>query len=232
MKGTTLETQAAIGYGSVVEMADVATPTVRTYIGEVKSITPPSETTDTPQATHMQSPGKTHEYVDGMTDPGEFSFETNLVVGSVSDRYLMAAKGKKKVVFQTFPSGHQLIFNGVRSGYEKSVPLDDVMTATVTMKVSGEPTLTEPTAPRNLSVPTIKGVPAVGSPLTVEQGVWAGVMTLSYQWQADGVDIVGATNSTFVPVTANIGDVITCELTGENDDFDLVVVTAATAAVA
>jgi hypothetical protein len=225
------ETQASIGYGSVVEMADVATPTVRTYIGEVKSITPPSDSTDTPDGTHMQSPNKTREFVEGLTDPGEFSFETNLVVGSASDRYLMVAKGKKKIVTQTFPSGHQLIFTGIRSGYEKAVPLDDVMTATVTMKVSGEPVLTEPTAPRNLVAPTIQGVAAVGSPLTVEPGVWAGAMDITYQWQADGSDIVGATGPSFVPAVGNVGAVITCELTGANDDFDTTVATAGTTAV-
>jgi hypothetical protein len=225
------ESQASIGFGCVVEMADIATPTVRTYIGEVKSITPPSDSTDTPDATHMQSPNKTREFVEGLTDPGEFSFETNLVVGSASDRYLMAAKGKKKIITQTFPSGHQLIFTGIRSGYEKAVPLDDVMTATVTFKVSGEPTLTDPTAPRNLVAPIINGVAAVGSPLTVDPGVWAGASSLTYQWQADGVDISGATNSSFVPLVGNIGDVITCEVTGENDDFETMDETAGTAAV-
>ncbi|HTN60270.1 MAG TPA: phage tail tube protein [Devosia sp.] len=225
------DTKAGIGYGSVVELADAATPTAYAYVGEVKSITPPSETTDTVDASHMQSPNKTREFIDGMTDPGEFSFDMNLVPGSTSDRLLMAAKGKRKVVRQTFASGHQLIFIGIRSGYEKSVPLDDVMTATVTFKVSGEPTLTEAAAPRNIEAPVIVGVAKVGAPLTVDPGIWAGAMGVTFQWKADATDIVGATGTTFIPLAENIGDVITCEVTGTNDAFDLAAVSAATTAV-
>lgn len=225
------DTKARIGHGTVVEMADVATPATRTYIGEVKSITAPNESTDTPDATSMQSPNKTREFVDGLTDPGEFSFDTNLVVGSPSDLYLIAAKGKRKIVFMTYPTGHQLIFYGVRSGYEKTVPVDDVMTATVTMKVSGDPTLTEVTAPRSLVAPVIDGVAKVGAPLRVDGGVWAGATGVTYQWQADGTNIVGETGSSFVPKTANIGDVITCEVTGANDDFTTMAETAGTVAV-
>lgn len=225
------DTKAGIGYGSVVEMADVATPTVRTPIGEVKSINPPSETTDTPDATHMQSPNKTREFVDGLTDPGEFSFDMNLVPGSASDRYLMAAKGKRKVVYMTFATGEQLIFFGVRSGYEKSVPVDDVMVATVTMKVSGSPTLTEVTAPRNLVAPLVVGVAKVGAPLTVDPGMWAGATSLEFQWQAAGADIVGATGDSYIPVTGDIGDAITCEVTGVNAGFSVMAGTAATATV-
>ncbi len=225
------DTQAAIGYGSVVELADVATPTAYDYVGEVKSITPPSETTDTPDATHMQSPNKTREFIDGLTDPGEFSFDMNLVPGSASDRLLMAAKGKRKVVRQTFASGHQLIFFGVRSGYEKSVPLDDVMTATVTFKVSGDPTLTDVAAPRNIVLPAITGVAKVGAPLQADQGIWAGAMSVAFQWQADGVDIADATGSTFIPLVGNIGDVITVEVTGTNGSFELMVESVGTVAV-
>jgi len=225
------DTKAGIGYGSVVEMADIAAPTTFTYIAEVKSITPPSETSDTPDATHMQSPNKRREFVGGLTDPGEFSFDMNLVPGSASDIYLMASAGKRKVVRQTFPTGQQLIFIGVRSGYEKSVPLDDVMTATVTMKVSGDPTLTAIAAPRNLILPTITGTAKVGAVLTVDQGVWAGATDIAYQWQKGGVNIAGATGSTYIPVTGDIAAAITCEVTGTNASFSLMAETVATANV-
>lgn len=225
------DTQASLGYGITFEMADIATPTVFTYLAEIYDVTPPSDTTDQVDATHMQSPNRTREFVEGLTDPGEASFEMNYVPGSASDIALMAAKGKRKWCRITFPNGVQVLFNGSRQTYEKSAPTDDKMTASVSFKVSGEPILTEPTAPRNIVAPVISGTAKVGAPLTVDPGIWAGFTDIDYQWKADGANISGATGNSFVPVTGNIGDVITCELTASNDDFDTVVVTAGTSAV-
>jgi hypothetical protein len=225
------DTQAGIGYGSVVEMTDAASPGTYTYLGEVKSITLPSETTDSVDATHMQSPNRTREYVEGLSDPGEFSFDMNLVPGSATDIALMAAKGVRKIIRITFPNGRQLIFTGFRTGYEKTAPLDDVMSATVTFKVSGEPTLTAVAAPRNLVAPVINGVAKVGVPLTADWGTWAGAMDFEYQWQAAGVDIVGATGPSYVPVADDVGDIITVEVTAANDDFTTMAESVATAAV-
>ena len=73
---------------------------------------------------------------------------------------------------QTFPSGHQLILPGVRAGYKNSVPMDDVMTASVTFKVSGEPTLTGVAAARNIALPAISGVAKASAPLQLDSGIW------------------------------------------------------------
>ncbi|WEX07371.1 phage tail tube protein [Chelativorans sp. AA-79] len=231
------ETEARIGYGSVFEMADLATPTVFTYIAEAYNYAPPSETTDTPDATNFQSPNRTKEFVEGLTDPGESSFEMNLVPGSASDKALIAAKGKKKWCRFTWPNGVQIMYIGLRQGYERSVPNDDKMTATVTWKVSGDPIQTDPTAPRNLVAAAITGTPQVGAPLTVDPGVWAGAMEIAVQWQKDAggdgnfADITGATGSAYVPVTADVGSKIRVTLTGSNADFDTSANSAETAAV-
>jgi hypothetical protein len=225
------DTQASLGYGITFEMAPVATPTVFTYLSEIYDLTPPSDTTDQVDATHMQSPNRTREFVEGLTDPGEASFEMNYVPGSPSDIALAAAKGKRKWCRITFPNGVQVLFTGSRQTYEKSAPTDDKMTASVSFKVSGEPILTEAAAPRNIVAPVIVGTAKVGAPLTIDPGVWAGFTSIAFQWKADAADISGATGNSFVPVTGNIGDVITCELTASNDDFDTAVTTAGTAAV-
>ncbi|WP_166163109.1 phage tail tube protein [Chelativorans oligotrophicus] len=231
------DTEAGLGYGSVFEMADLATPTVFTYIAEAYNFTPPSETTDTPDATHFQSPNRTREFIEGLTDPGEASFEMNLVPGSASDKALIAAKGKRKWCRFTFPNGVQVMFTGLRQGYEKSVPNDDKMTATVTWKVSGDPIQTDPTAPRNLVAAAIAGTAQVGAPLTVDPGVWAGALDLAIKWQKDNAgdgnfaDIAGATGTAYVPVADDVGDEIRVSITGSNDDFSTTANSAATAAV-
>lgn len=225
------DTEARIGHGITFEMADLATPTAFTYLAEVFDITPPSETTDMVDATHMQSPNRTREFISGLTDPGEASFEMNYVPGSLSDKALIAAKNKRKWCRTTFPNGVQLLFIGLRQDYEKNAPTDDKMTASVTWKVSGEVVLTDPTAPRNITAPVIVGTAKVGFPLTIDPGIWAGADEYEFQWKVAGTDVAGATSLSYVPVTGDIGDPVTCEVTGINDDFDTAVVSAATANV-
>ncbi|MEP9374997.1 hypothetical protein ABLE85_23475 [Mesorhizobium sp. KR1-2] len=103
--------------------------------------------------------------------------------------------------------------------------------ATLTIKVSGEPIMTEPAAPINLIVPTITGVAKVGIPLTVDGGAWAGAMEVTYQWKVDAANVAGATGASYVPVVGNVGKKISVAVTGKNDAFSTVVPTAETAAV-
>ncbi|MEW9838236.1 phage tail tube protein [Mesorhizobium marinum] len=84
-------TDAAIGYGSVFEVSTNGGSSW-TEIAEVFSITPPSDTVDVIDATHMASPNRTREFVLGLQDPGEASFEMNFVPGSASDAYIQARK--------------------------------------------------------------------------------------------------------------------------------------------
>ena len=203
------DTEARIGYGTVLEIALASAPTDFTYIRETYTATPPSDTDDQVDATHFQSPNRYREYIPGLTDAGEASFEMNYVPGSPTDRFLTSIKGKRLIARLTFPNGVQIIFMASRGGYEKDVPIDDKMTATLTLKVSGEPIITEPAAPINLILPTIAGTPKVGIPLTVDGGAWAGAMEVKYQWKAAAANIAGATGASYVPVTGDATKKIT-----------------------
>jgi hypothetical protein len=231
------ESQAMLGYGSVLELADIATPTVRQYIAEVSNFTLPSSSTDQVDVTHMQSPGKSREFIDGLTDNGEFGFEMNYVPGSQADQRMIAAKGKRKRVYITFPNGVQVSFTGSRQSYEKSAATDDKMTASASFKVSGDPIQTPAAAPRSLAVPAITGTASVGSPLELDRGIWAGALDVTVQWQKDEagnstfVDIVDATGLAYVPATSDIGDKIRAEVTASNGSFTTVANSIATAAV-
>ncbi|MCC2608389.1 phage tail tube protein [Neorhizobium petrolearium] len=225
------DTKARIGHGITFEMADLATPTDMTYIEEIFDITLPSDTIDQVDASNMQSPNKTREFIDGMSDSGECSFSMNYVPGSTSDRALIAAKGKRKRVRVTFPNGCQFLFKGNLQSNERTAPTDDKMTADVSFKASGDYILTEPTAPRAIANPAIIGTAQVGVPLELEPGIWAGSLQFEYQWQVNNVDVVGATGLSYVPKTADVGSPVTCVVTAINDDFDTEVETAATANV-
>jgi hypothetical protein len=224
--------QAQLGYGTVLEIALASAPTVFTYIAETTSHNPPSFTDATVEVTHMQSPNRSREYIAGLTDTGESTHEMNFVPGSATDAFLLASRGLALIARLTFTNGKSMVYNCVRSGYERGIVIDDRMTATLTLKVSGDPTMVVQAAPRNLAVPTISGTAVVGSPLICDQGLWAGATDIEYQWQAAGADIVGAVAPSYVPVTGDIGDTITCEVTGVNSGFSTMAESAATAAVA
>lgn len=90
-----------------------------------------------------------------------------------------------------------------------------------------------PEAPANTVTPAITGTAQVGQTLTASGGTWTGVSapTLSYQWNADGTAIDGATDTTYVPVAGDVGAAITVAVTGRNWKGEASATSAATAAV-
>lgn len=138
---------ATIGYGSIFEISDSSSspdsPEEWVTVGEVASITPPSSTVDMIDVTHMQSPGARREFVAGLTDSGECSFEMNYVPDSEGDQLLLAllalAPGlRKRLCRITYPNYVSHTFDAILMTYEPTVPVDDKMTATVTFKVTGD----------------------------------------------------------------------------------------------
>lgn len=227
-----METQASLGYGSVFA---VSTDDGATYVdlAEVSNITPPSSTIDMVDATHMQSPNADREFIIGLNDPGEASFEMNFIPGSAADlkiQEIKAARARVKCRI-TFPNGVTWTFSGLLMTYEPAVPTDDKMTASVSWKVSGSTVTGSAVAPANTVLPAISGIAQVGEVLTAWPGVWSGSPTFTYVWEADGTPIVGATASTYTPVVGQIGDVITVVVTGTNTHSAVAAESVGTAAV-
>lgn len=225
-------TNAAIGYGSKLEISQDSGANWD-EIAEVTNITPPSSTRDLIDATHMQSPNSDREFILGLNDPGECSFEINYLPGSTSDSLLLTLKASSAAVKvrMTFPNGAVLTFDGLLQSYEASVPTDDKMTASVSFKVTGSPVLTHSAAPSNTLLPAISGLAKVGQALTAIVGQWTAAVTFAYQWKANGVDIAGATSKTYVPVVGDVGDAITVVVTATNSTGSTSATSAATAAV-
>lgn len=133
---------AQMGAGAAFGIGDGASPETFTNLAEVVSITPPSDNTDIIDVTHMGSVNRTREFIAGFIDPGDVSMEMNFVPGSAADVAVQALRGLATTTnFRiTFPDGTAgsvtWIFAGFLSGYEPAIPLDDKMSATVTVKVS------------------------------------------------------------------------------------------------
>jgi hypothetical protein len=67
--------------------------------------------------------------------------------------------------------------------------------------------------------PTITGTPTIGESLTAVTGTWDSGVALTYQWTAGGTDVAGATSSTYAPVPADIGKMITVKVTGTKTGY-------------
>lgn len=131
---------AMIGYGAKFAIGDGASPETFDDLAEVISITPPSDTLDVVDVTHLQSPNRTREFLAGLRDPGECSFEMNFIPGSDADVAIQGVRdnGGEPVNCQiTFPNNVTWTFAGILTGYDPAIPLEDKMTATVTFKVTG-----------------------------------------------------------------------------------------------
>jgi hypothetical protein len=92
--------------------------------------------------------------------------------------------------------------------------------------------------PPNTQPPTISGTPTVGSTLTANPGTWTGTsVTFTYQWRRcdtagnNCTAISGATNSTYVVASGDVGSTLRVAVTGTDATGPNTVVSAQTAAV-
>lgn len=133
---------ALLGYGSRMLLESLDSPNQFYDLGEVFNITPPSATADQIDVTHMQSPDRRREFISGLIDGGECSFEMNYIPGSDADESLNAILDadpdeRRRTWRIIYPNSIVHTFDAELTGYEPSVPTDDKMTATVTLKVTG-----------------------------------------------------------------------------------------------
>lgn len=209
-------TDARIGYGTKYAIRRSGGSLVQ--VAEVINVTPGEATADRIDATHMQSPGRRREYIAGLIDNGEASFEINWIPGSPTDVLLreLMTSGEIADHVITFANGVNVEFEASVTGFSKAIPIDDRMTATITVAVSGEEEWGSEAAPTNSALPAISGVAQVGAVLTAWPGIWVNSPGFTYAWKADGVAIPGATDQTYTPVVGQIGDVISVVVTGSN----------------
>lgn len=129
---------AIIGYDTLYEIHDGADPGVFEAVAEVISISPPNDQSDDIDVTHFKSPNRTREFVPGLIDPGEASFEINWIPNDTTGALILTLKnsGEKRQHRITWPNGVTWTFSGYVKGFEPSSPINDRMTAVVTIKVS------------------------------------------------------------------------------------------------
>ncbi len=133
---------AKIGYGTRIYMMATASASVLTKLAEVTSVTPPEDEVAEVEVTHYESPGRTREFIAGLADAGSTTVEMNWVPGSATDELLTVAKADRlvrtfRIVTPPGEGSQQFTFPAYVNGYSRALPLDDRLTATVTLRIAG-----------------------------------------------------------------------------------------------
>lgn len=129
-----------------------------------------------------------------------------LFVGGVGNVTLIT-EGGESVLFTAVPAGTILNLRFVRI-------MAAGTTATLMVRMMGSPV-----TPLNTVAPAVTGLTTLGSLLTCSTGTWVANPTsvYSYQWQRNGVDIVGqvaATHTIAAPTVA--GNTLQCRVRATN----------------
>ena len=131
----------AVGIGSGAEFWLDSAGDVLTQLSEILSVALPNSQVEDVEATHMGSTRR--EFIAGLIDDGEGSVEMNYVPGSATDILIRAAvadgttRDYKAVLQVADGSTWEITGDCIVKGYERSVPIDGRMTATMTLRFTG-----------------------------------------------------------------------------------------------
>jgi hypothetical protein len=131
------------GFGTTLSRGDGdPTAEVFTALAGVTSISGPGISREVLDVTAHDSPNAYREFRGGIKDPGELSVDVNyqpqvhdVFVGDLDD---LDPRNYKL----GFPDGTVWAFPAILTGFEPSVPFDDKLSASLTLKISGKPTIT------------------------------------------------------------------------------------------
>lgn len=135
------------GFGTQFKRATTLTgPFTYALIANVTNISGPSRSRETIDVTAHDSPDQWMEFIGGLKDGGEVSLDINYDPGQTShdlddDFDDDVPRSYQIVILPDTDDEHTWTFTGVMTGLEDEFPYDDKMARTLTIKVSGKPTL-------------------------------------------------------------------------------------------
>jgi predicted secreted protein len=139
-----MTTEAQIGIGAEFWLEATAGGTL-TQLAEITAVSLPNAQVAEVEATHFGSPNRRREYVSGLIDDGEGTFEMNYMPGSATDALIRAAladHAARGYEIRVPDGSGEWVISGdcIVTGYERNVPIDDRMTATMTVRFTGAST--------------------------------------------------------------------------------------------
>lgn len=140
---------SAIGaYGTLLKIGDGGGPETFTTVAEVVNISAPSLALDTIDVTNHSSTAAWREFVAGLLDAGEVTFDINYIptaaTHNATNGLIRDLKNRTKRNFKlVFPDSGSTTwdFSAYVTGFEPDAPVDDKLAASVTLKLTGQPTL-------------------------------------------------------------------------------------------
>lgn len=143
-----MTTEARIGWGGKLFLSTDNTEANLVQLQEVRECGFPTDETDEQEATHLLSPGRRREYVQGLIDGGEFTATFNYVPGGTTDLALTNAKDlgttrKARIEVPDETGTGSIDWNFTFSCFVKKYAPDnmapgDILTATATFRVTGD----------------------------------------------------------------------------------------------
>lgn len=142
-----MTTAAIFAHGTLIKMGDGGSPESFTTIAEARAISGPNITAAVLDATTHDSAGWM-EKVAGLLNAGQVSFQVMFRPLATTHGYtagiLKKLVNKTRTNFQlVFPDGSSTTwtFLAIVTGFNSTEPHDGLMTANITLEISGAPTL-------------------------------------------------------------------------------------------
>lgn len=135
------------GFGTQFRRATTLSPgNVFETIANVTNVGGPSRSRETIDVTSHDSPGQWMEFIGGLKDGGEISLDINYDPAEAThdlddDFDDTTARNYQVVILPDTEDEYTWSISGVMTGLEDEFPYDDKMARTMTIKVSGKPTL-------------------------------------------------------------------------------------------
>src|SRR5690606_33267398 len=132
--------QARLGYGTVLKMGDGGSPQTFAEIGEVGDFEE-GDSIELVEVTNHQSPNSRREYIAALKDGAEMSIPVNYIPEHPTHDRSTGPRGKigEVVDFQLIAPGETEMyeFSALVMGVTRSFPVQGVMQMTVTLKKTG-----------------------------------------------------------------------------------------------
>ncbi len=134
---------AISGVEAVFKRSDMASAPVFSAIAEVNSISGPNKSRDTIDVTSLDSVAGYREFIAGFRDGGEVTLEMNFTRDGYADMdadFNIDTLVDYQIVLPD-ASNTTLDFSGLVTAIGLEVPLDDKISSSATIKISGKPVL-------------------------------------------------------------------------------------------
>lgn len=132
-----------VGYHSILA---VTTTTGLTEIGQIRNISGPGVSANDVDTTTLDSSSNYRTFTCGLLDPGEVSFGVVYDPADSMHKRLAYYAGQRSsklfTIYHGSSAGDTDAFTAYVKGLSREIPLDDVITADLTLKVTGKPAYT------------------------------------------------------------------------------------------